>query len=265
MAAGVASLVGSLLLPTILYFSPARTSVYQALHGEYRAHRELLAQLRDSLSQADMQIRMSDSTTAAALVEGQAGLWKKYGFVREETLRLAQSHASPSLGGLQSWLVGLWYLPFMMLVVLLPLCYWLLRRVEKPEANPPNPVGHDPLPEAKGAQPLSDAALFPGPDIIDPGWEETRFLNLPIIDNASDEEPSLEIQTAHPPELELSMEDEEAIPDAFEENDFDRAEGRKIEVLRLARKGMTSSAISRRLRMSQDQVEMIIRLKRDKG
>jgi DNA-binding CsgD family transcriptional regulator len=36
-------------------------------------------------------------------------------------------------------------------------------------------------------------------------------------------------------------------------------------VLKLARKGMTSSEISRRMRISQDQVEFIIRLRREKG
>lgn len=47
--------------------------------------------------------------------------------------------------------------------------------------------------------------------------------------------------------------------------EVERVERRKAEVLKLARKGMTSSEISRRLRISQDQVEFIIRLRREKG
>ena len=47
--------------------------------------------------------------------------------------------------------------------------------------------------------------------------------------------------------------------------EVERVERRKEEVLKLARKGMTSSEISRRMRISQDQVEFIIRLRREKG
>jgi hypothetical protein len=70
----------------------------------------------------------------------------------------------------------------------------------------------------------------------------------------------------------LSMEDEDApgntdatlgvMPPTTE---VERVERRKEEVLKLARKGMTSSEISRRLRISQDQVEVIIRMRREKG
>lgn len=47
--------------------------------------------------------------------------------------------------------------------------------------------------------------------------------------------------------------------------EVERVERRKEEVLKLARKGMTSSEISRRMRISQDQVDFIIRLRREKG
>jgi hypothetical protein len=74
----------------------------------------------------------------------------------------------------------------------------------------------------------------------------------------------------------LSMEDEEE--DVAEEapepppgtfmpptTEVERVERRKAEVLKLARKGLTSSEISRRMRISQDQVEFIIRMRREKG
>ncbi len=68
----------------------------------------------------------------------------------------------------------------------------------------------------------------------------------------------------------LAMEDEDesqvetlgVMPPTTE---VERIERRKDEVLKLARKGMTSSEISRRMRISQDQVEFIIRLRREKG
>lgn len=76
-------------------------------------------------------------------------------------------------------------------------------------------------------------------------------------------------RASHP---DLSMEDEDnpgnmdatlgVMPPTTE---VERVERRKEEVLKLARKGMTSSEISRRLRISQDQVEIIIRMRREKG
>jgi hypothetical protein len=78
----------------------------------------------------------------------------------------------------------------------------------------------------------------------------------------------------------LSMEDEDGPRSASDDGDPDgeetlgvmpptteveRVERRKEEVLKLARKGMTSSEISRRMRISQDQVDFIIRLRREKG
>jgi hypothetical protein len=78
------------------------------------------------------------------------------------------------------------------------------------------------------------------------------------------------------PKARLSMEDEDAAGAPTEPGEetlgvmpptteVERVERRKSEVLKLARKGMTSSEISRRMRISQDQVEFIIRLRREKG
>ncbi len=76
----------------------------------------------------------------------------------------------------------------------------------------------------------------------------------------------------------LSMEDEDSQGTSGEDTasgtgghfmppttEVERVERRKAEVVKLARKGMTSSEISRRLRISQDQVEFIIRMRREKG
>lgn len=72
----------------------------------------------------------------------------------------------------------------------------------------------------------------------------------------------------------LSMEDEDGAPEIEDPpsgtfmpptTEVERVERRKAEVLKLARKGLTSSEISRRMRISQDQVEFIIRMRREKG
>lgn len=48
-------------------------------------------------------------------------------------------------------------------------------------------------------------------------------------------------------------------------NRFDRLDKEKLDVLKLARRGYTSSEIARRLKLSQDQVDFIIKLQREKG
>ena len=48
-------------------------------------------------------------------------------------------------------------------------------------------------------------------------------------------------------------------------NRFDREDKQKSDVLKLARRGYTSSEIARRLKVSQNQVDFIIKLQREKG
>jgi hypothetical protein len=50
-----------------------------------------------------------------------------------------------------------------------------------------------------------------------------------------------------------------------ETTEFEMLERQREEVLRCARKGMTSSEIARRLRISQEQVDLIIRMRRERG
>ena len=101
---------------------------------------------------------------------------------------------------------------------------------------------------------------------VGPGWGESLAVPGERIGNPGSA-----------PASRLSMEDEDAADagkaDEGEETlgvmppttEVERVERRKDEVLKLARKGMTSSEISRRMRISQDQVEFIIRLRREKG
>jgi hypothetical protein len=129
-------------------------------------------------------------------------------------------------------------------------------------AAPVAPLPESRPPDTKPLPTVAPAVPPPGQDgretrlfQIGPGWGEAPADRPPAMPD-------------------LPMEDE----DAPGENDppagpgpmpptteVERVERRKEEVLKLARKGMTSSEISRRLRISQDQVEIIIRMRREKG
>jgi hypothetical protein len=47
--------------------------------------------------------------------------------------------------------------------------------------------------------------------------------------------------------------------------EFEKIEKQKAEVVKLARKGLTTSEISRRLKLSEDQVDLIVRMRRERG
>ncbi|MEO7427370.1 MAG: hypothetical protein ABI036_19440 [Fibrobacteria bacterium] len=143
-----------------------------------------------------------------------------------------------------------------------------------PGTRPP-PVA-PPAPAAAPLQPVAEAR----PE-RDPG-EETHYLERgapwgepmsPLGERIGAPGP-----IAGAPSSRLSMEDEDGTDsrdsdEAGEETlgvmppttEVERVERRKDQVLKLARKGMTSSEISKRMRISQDQVEFIIRLRREKG
>ena len=134
------------------------------------------------------------------------------------------------------------------------------RRDTRPAAGPP-PADQPPIvaPERVG-----DEDAEPTPPLIGEGRENRLFqVGAGDWDEATGNAP--------PEKPGLSMEDEDASePGSFPgamppTTEVERVERRKEEVLKLARKGMTSSEISRRLRISQDQVEFIIRLRREKG
>lgn len=86
--------------------------------------------------------------------------------------------------------------------------------------------------------------------------------NLPREDSPRED---LEEEVRSVSSLRMEDEDERKKEPASRVSDFEREEQQKAEVIKLARRGFTSSEISRRLRLSQDQVEILIRLKREKG
>jgi hypothetical protein len=125
----------------------------------------------------------------------------------------------------------------------------------------PNPKPKKKEPDTVPLQIVSEES-----EALDAG-RETRFLQVGPGWGESITPPAA-------PKSRLSMEDEDAAAaEPGEETlgvmppttEVERVERRKSEVLKLARKGMTSSEISRRMRISQDQVEFIIRLRREKG
>lgn len=148
--------------------------------------------------------------------------------------------------------------------------------------EPRNPV---PAPHAFQKPPTAPPRLA---EARDPGRETAFFqLGVPWGDPAGERIGNPAPPGNSPPGAQpirkssgLSMEDEDGRRAASEDGNPDgedtlgvmpptteveRVERRKEEVLKLARKGMTSSEISRRMRISQDQVDFIIRLRREKG
>ncbi len=124
-----------------------------------------------------------------------------------------------------------------------------------------------------------ERASMPKTERLDLG-RETAFLNIGPHWGGTASQPGERIGdpgsgTPHGPSdasgsrTDLSMEDEDAGEETLgvmpPTTEVELVERRKAEVLKLARKGMTSSEISRRMRISQDQVEFIIRLRREKG
>jgi helix-turn-helix protein len=154
----------------------------------------------------------------------------------------------------------------------------------------PGPVGEEPrkpmpAPHAFQKPPTAPPRLA---ESRDPGRETAFFqLGVPWGDPAGERIGNPIPPGVPPPGFPpvqrspgLSMEDEDGPRVSSADGDADgeetlgvmpptteveRVERRKEEVLKLARKGMTSSEISRRMRISQDQVDFIIRLRREKG
>lgn len=153
-------------------------------------------------------------------------------------------------------------------------------RIARQEAKPePRPAAGNPViafPDGTGTPPAREPETerFEIPPAADASrgedGRETRFLHIGAGWDAADSAPA----DAFRPAPGLSMEDEDSQPQGNAQvtpgampptTEVERVERRKDEVLKLARKGMTSSEISRRMRISQDQVEFIIRLRREKG
>ncbi len=152
-----------------------------------------------------------------------------------------------------------------------------------PETFPPEVPPPAPPPKSREPETVPIPRLDDREPASDPG-RETRFMEVGPGWGESLNQPGERIggpgaTPANPPSR-LAMEDEDvadaraaASEDEDEETlgamppttEVERVERRKDEVLKLARKGMTSSEISRRMRISQDQVEFIIRLRREKG
>lgn len=137
----------------------------------------------------------------------------------------------------------------------------LSRALEDEQAPPPAP----PAPPAR-----KDPDTVPfkldkdaGPEAPEKGRETSYFQVGPGWGDARPAKPGLSMEDEDAPPADGGG--EEALGVMPPTTEVERVERRKEEVLKLARKGLTSSEISRRMRISQDQVEFIIRLRREKG
>ncbi len=154
----------------------------------------------------------------------------------------------------------------------------------------PQSILQPPLPPEL-AQPLSKPGLNPEDttylDVLS-GWDDVApETALESVAHQAYLPPMPPTARQEPTPSALTMQDEEeGIPDLMAQDlggedpyaasatgygqmpattEFEKVERQKDEVVKLARRGLTSSEISRRLKISQDQVELIIRLRRQRG
>lgn len=291
---GGLALAASLFLG--LYFTPLRETLYFRLDPEMAQVRSRLLQYREWMSQTDLNIMEKGTKASDSLQSAQVLAWQEYKKWRSHLAELAHAHARPTAEGFWSWTYSLryWALPMTIFLVLLPafVSVWRMKYRFRPGRVPARSkvVGSSAQKKAmssfqdavqkiarisdqerKASQGVEDSEEHMPPtapinissfvEVKKPSEPETK--PFPIV-----QENGLE----HTLTSSLSMEDEDGETDGEESlgvmpptTEVELVERRKSEVLKLARKGLTSSEISRRLRLSQDQVEFIIRLRREKG
>ncbi len=258
-----------------LYLSPLRETVYFRTDPEMAQVRSRLNQYRDWMSQTDFHIVEQGSKITDSLKTAQVIAWQEYKKWRGHLGELARAHVRPTAEGFWTWAYSLryWALPLGIVLALMPPIWvaWRFRRRYRPGRLPSRskPVGS--AAKAKAMTSFQDAVQQIArissqdrktPPPVDISREpETKPISLIQESGLESTFPSG-----------LSMEDEDGESDEEESfnampptTEVELVERRKAEVLKLARKGLTSSEISRRLRLSQDQVEFIIRLRREKG
>ncbi len=279
-----------------LYLSPLRETVYFRTDPEMAQVRSRLNQYRDWMSQTDFHIVEQGSKVTDSLQAAQVIAWQEYKKWRGHLGELARAHVRPTAEGFWTWSYSLRYfaLPIGIILALLPPIWvaWRFRRRYRPGRLPPRSKPAGSAAQAKAMTSFQDAVQQ-----IARISSQDRKTTPPVEISKADPRPTTPIdmtslsegESTREPETKpisliqesgleasfpsgLSMEDEDGESDVEESLDampptteLELVERRKVEVLKLARKGLTSSEISRRLRLSQDQVEFIIRLRREKG
>ncbi len=284
-----------------LYFSPLRQPIYHRVDPELCDIRNKLSQYQDWLTQADLNIQNTGEEASDSLQNAQGLAWQEYKKWRNHLGDLSHVHAEPTLAGFAGWGYSLRYWILSVGAALIfglgGLVFWatklLQRRAKKNSESRGGKLKHTyskdsakgsrmPFPPPKVSDRVNNKREeFPQADVKPErksmADEETRSIEqlrpripdtepVPIVTHSGLE------TTFMQPDASLKMEDEEfsseddsgrgRMPATTE---IERVERRKDEVVKLARKGLTSSEISRRLRISQDQVEFIIRMRREKG
>ena len=279
-----------------LYYSPLRETVYFSADPEMAQVRSRLIQYRDWMSQTDLHIMEKGPKASDSLRTAQVLAWQEYKKWRAHLGELARAHTRPTAAGFWSWTYSLryWVIPIGVFLVFLPPIWmgWRLRRRFLPSRLPirskavGNPAQRKAMSSFQDA--VSQIARITDQDrkesqtvgVSEEKLPPTTPINIGVLPDlkASHEPETKSFALIQENGLEssfssgLSMEDEDGESDGEESlsvmpptTEVELVERRRGEVLKLARKGLTSSEISRRLRLSQDQVEFIIRLRREKG
>lgn len=140
------------------------------------------------------------------------------------------------------------------------------REAQAPIAqNPANQTLADrtPIAQARPKAPRAPQARVASPNLDQKPSQPQQSQEFQQPLNSIQEIPGSKIQPSQTPQLRPPVNSEEIFPSSL--NRFDQEDKQKSDVIKLARRGYTSSEIARRLKLSQDQVEFIIRLQREKG
>lgn len=143
------------------------------------------------------------------------------------------------------------------------------KRGEKEQGEKEEDLSHPPLAEKveylEGVDTLFQPQVLENADPEPDRHEDPK--NGPEVwsPNALTMEDENSDPTGEIPAMEIPDEVESPYGKMPETTEFEQLERQREEVLRCARKGMTSSEIARRLRMGQDQVDLIIRMRRERG
>lgn len=271
----------TVLLLVGLYFSPLRETVYLRTDSKLAEVQAKVSEYREWLDQADLYIVEKGPETSDSLRTAQTLAWGEYKKWRNHLGELARAHTKPTANGFLSWTYSLrvWVVPIGTVLTLFPALWvaWRTRVRSRPGRLMKRAHGTRIKAQDEAITSLEDAVKKiarisdgePKPPTVPKRVEGDDRDTEPISvvsgsSLAATPEPtdSDELSTE---ELEEDAEDEDSPGVMPPTTELEKVERRKDEVLKWARRGLTSSEISRRMRISQDQVEFIIRLRREKG
>ena len=250
-----------------------------------------VSSLSDSLSLLDMAIRtaqQSDSEPPVELIRRQSELWSRYTWAKSRLsdavdARLdtasARTKAEPGLFGdaaglgnaLGNLAVYLWVLVGVVVVLVVVLAWWLFAR--RPAAESRAPLTEPTMTRVDRNVRMPIPGARPGRNV--PAPREATFSQMRAAQMASteenDEEPPASGRAFEAPEVPaapLPKTGRHAWENTTSQPSRDMpspAEPTVVQdyVVSMAKRGRTSSEIARRLRIPQDQVDLILKLRRN--